>query len=49
MGLSPDFSEGIKKLLNAYEEMGCGLSLNVHFLHSHLDLIPQHLGEVKGK
>jgi hypothetical protein len=43
---SPDFSDGMQKLLNAYKEIGCRMSLKVHFLHSHLDFFPENLGEV---
>jgi hypothetical protein len=32
-----DFSDDNQKLLNAYKEMGCPMSLKVHLLHSHLD------------
>jgi hypothetical protein len=39
VGLSPDFSNGIQNLLNAYEEMGCRVSLEVHFLNSYLIFI----------
>ena len=37
---TPDFSDGIQKLLNAYKEMG------FYFLHSRLDFFPENLGEV---
>jgi len=40
---SPDFSDGIQKLLNAYKEMGCRMSPEVHFLHSHLDFFQKTL------
>jgi hypothetical protein len=43
---SPDFSDNIHKLLNAYKEIGCCMSLKVHILHSHLYFSPQNLGEV---
>jgi len=42
---SPDFDDGIQKLLNAYKEMGCRMSLEFHFLHSSLDFFPETLGE----
>lgn len=32
--------------LNAYEGMGCNMSLKIHFLHSHLDFFPENLGDV---
>ena len=30
---------------STYKEMGCRMSLKVHFLHSHLDAFPQNLGQ----
>jgi hypothetical protein len=47
--ISPDFSDGIQTLPNAYKEMGGCMSLEVHFLHSHLDFFPEILGEVNDK
>jgi hypothetical protein len=44
-----DFRDGIQKLLNAHMEMGCRMSLKVHFLHSHLDSFPENLGEVSNE
>jgi hypothetical protein len=44
--IAPDFSNGILTLPNAHKEMGRCLSLKVHFLRSHLDLLPENLGEV---
>lgn len=46
---SPDFSDGMQKLLNAYKEMGCCMSLKVHFLHFHLDFFPENLSEVSNE
>jgi len=34
----------MQKLLNAYREMGCRMSLKVHFLH--LNVFPVNLGDV---
>ncbi|KAI6647494.1 Receptor-type tyrosine-protein phosphatase epsilon-like [Oopsacas minuta] len=34
---SSNYREGVETLLNAYEKMGCHMSLKLHFLHSHLD------------
>jgi len=42
---SPDFGDGIQKLLNAYKEMGCRMALKLHCLHSPLDFFPETLGE----
>ena len=43
---SPMYKDGVKNLLNAYEEMKCRMSLKIHFLHSHLDFFPKNLGSV---
>ena len=41
-----DFQECIDMLLQSYEDMGCCMSLKIHFLHSHLNFFPPHLGAV---
>ena len=33
-------------LLEAYQTMGCNMSLKIHFLHSYLDCFPPYLGAV---
>lgn len=43
---SPDYKKGVQELLDAYKEMGCRMSLKLHFLHSHLDFFPTNLGDV---
>jgi hypothetical protein len=43
---SPDFSGGVQKLMKAHTEMGCHMSLKVHFLHSHLGYFSENLDEV---
>jgi len=40
---SPDFSYGNQKLLNAYKEMGCRMSLKVYCLHSNFDFFQKTL------
>ena len=40
----PDYQACIEKLLKSYEDMGCRMSLNIHFLHSHLNFFPPNLG-----
>jgi hypothetical protein len=40
---SPDFSDGIQKMLNAYKETGCRMSIKVYFLHSNLDYFQKTL------
>ncbi|KAF7268857.1 hypothetical protein GWI33_018054 [Rhynchophorus ferrugineus] len=34
----------IKELLSAYKAFRCNMSLEIHFLNSHLDLFPENLG-----
>ena len=46
MKKAPDFKNGVHKLLHSYKELGCRMSLKVHFLHSHLEFFPENLGEV---
>ena len=40
----PDYQTCIEKLLKSYEDMGCRMSLKIHFLHSHLNFFPPNLG-----
>ena len=42
----PDYQACIEKLLKSYEDMGCRMSLNIHFLHSHLNFFLPNLGAV---
>lgn len=41
-----DYKDGIKNFLKCYSEMGCRMSLKVHFLDSHLDFFADNLGAV---
>ncbi|KAI6655630.1 Receptor-type tyrosine-protein phosphatase epsilon-like [Oopsacas minuta] len=43
---SSNYREGVKTLLYAYEKMGCRMSPQLHFLHSHIDFFPENLGAV---
>lgn len=36
----------VNKMLKAYENLNCNMSLKLHFLHSHLDFFPENLGAV---
>ena len=38
--------QGVAELLVAYKEIGCCISLEMHFLHSHLEFFPENLGAV---
>ena len=41
-----DYQACIEKLLKSYEDMGCRMSLTIHFVHSHLNFFPPNLGAV---
>ena len=42
----PDYQASIEKLLKSYKDMGCRMSLKIHFLHSHLNFFLPNLGAV---
>ena len=42
----PDYQACIEKLLKSNEDMGCRMSLKIHFLHSYLNFFPPNLGAV---
>ena len=42
----PDYQACIEKLLKSYEDMGCRMSLKIHFLHSYLNFFLPNLGAV---
>ena len=42
----PDYQACIEKFLKSYEDMGCWMSLKIHFLHSHLNFFLPNLGAV---
>ena len=42
----PDYQACVEKLLKSYEDIGCRMSLKIHFLHSHLNFFPPNLGAV---
>jgi len=41
-----NYEELVSNLLKAYEELGCNMSLKIHFLDSHLSFFPSNLGAV---
>jgi len=41
-----NYKELVDNLLHAYHNLGCNISLNIHFLHSHLDFFPANCGGV---
>lgn len=43
---SADYVDVVKEFLNSYGEMGCRMSIKIHFLHSHLSFFPDNLGKL---
>jgi hypothetical protein len=39
-----NYQELVEDLLLSYEELGCNMSLKIHFLHSHMDFFPENCG-----
>lgn len=39
-----NYDLAINELLKTYQELGCNMSLKIHFLHSHLDFFPSNCG-----
>ncbi|GFV20990.1 uncharacterized protein TNCV_2280341 [Trichonephila clavipes] len=42
---SNDHVELVESMLSNLKELGCNMSIKIHFLHSHLDQFPQNLGD----
>lgn len=42
---SNDYGAIVNEFLQAYGDMGCRMSIKIHFLHSHLDFFPENLGK----
>ncbi|KMQ83920.1 hypothetical protein RF55_18789 [Lasius niger] len=36
----------VTNMLNHFKNLGCNMSLKLHFLHSHLDFFPDNFGDV---
>ncbi|KAL0832885.1 hypothetical protein ABMA28_001034 [Loxostege sticticalis] len=43
---SPQYESLINQMLDASKELGCNMSLKMHFLHSHLNFFKENLGAV---
>lgn len=41
-----NYVELVNNLLQKYQQLGCNMSLKIHFLHSHLDFFPSNCGDV---
>lgn len=42
---SHNYVEVVNEFLESYAEMGCRMSIKIHFLHGHLDFFPENLGQ----
>lgn len=42
----PDYMNMVDELLRSFQQLGCNMSIKVHFLHSHLDEFPPNLGDM---
>ena len=40
-----NYKELVKKLIKSYQNMGCHMSVKLHFLCSHLDFFQENLGD----
>jgi len=41
-----NYRDTVADLAHSYKDVGCNMSLRVHFLESHLDLPPENIGAV---
>lgn len=41
---SSNYSEIVNDMLEAFKNLGCNMSIKVHYIHSHLDQFPENLG-----
>ena len=46
---APNYHEIVGELLQSYQDMGCNMSLKIHFLDSLLDFFPENLGAISDK
>ncbi|KRZ00058.1 hypothetical protein T11_11491 [Trichinella zimbabwensis] len=42
----PEYRRFVNVMLEKFEKLGCNISLKLHFLHPHLDFLPQNLRDV---
>ena len=43
---SENYADIVQDMLIVYQKLGCRMSLEIHFLHSHLNFFPDNLGDV---
>jgi hypothetical protein len=41
-----NYKDIVEELLSSYQELGCNMSMKIHFLSSHLDFFPENCGSV---
>ena len=41
-----NYSELVSEMLIKFKDLGCNMSIKVHYLHSHLDYFPENLGDL---
>ena len=44
---SSEYKEIVKTLLDTFHKRGCNMSVEVHFLHNHLEYFPKNLGALR--
>lgn len=42
----PQYENIVNTMLDKFKQLGCNMSIKVHFLHSHLNYFPENLGDV---
>ena len=40
-----NYIEIVNSIIDNFRDLGCNTSINVHYLHSHLDSIPENLSD----
>ncbi|KAI6648326.1 hypothetical protein LOD99_12135 [Oopsacas minuta] len=44
--MAPNYEMLVSEMLSGFRDLGCNMSIKVHFLYSHLDKFPENLGAV---
>ena len=50
--MSENYVEMVQRLVDTFKTLGANMSINLHYLHNHLDRFPENLGSMsksKGK
>ncbi|KAK5650493.1 hypothetical protein RI129_001522 [Pyrocoelia pectoralis] len=43
---APNYAELVTNMLTAFRNLGCNMSIKMHYLHSHMDRFPENLGSM---